>query len=160
MEGERINHSWYMVHNHGYGGWVAAGMEVVNGRHTGQSQEGLVACRVLQCHQCHHLALSHGHGGWVAAGMEVVNGRHTGQSQEGLVACRVLQCHHLALSKCEVMTLMTPDRTAFPVRSSGWRRAGSGRSSRVGLNTDATRRLRFDFHAAGWLHSMVLHGHL
>ena len=27
------------------------------------------------------------------------------------------------------------------------------------LARDATRRLRFVVHAAGWLHSMVLHGH-
>ena len=33
-----------------------------------------------------------------------------------------------------------------------------GRSSWKCLTRDATRRLRFVVHAAGWLHSMVLHG--
>ena len=32
------------------------------------------------------------------------------------------------------------------------------RSSWKGLTRDATRRLRFVVHAAGWLHSMVIHG--
>ena len=48
---------------------------------------------------------------------------------------------------------MIPDHTTIQVRSSGF-----GRSSWKGLTQDATRRLRIVVHAAGWLHSMVLHG--
>ena len=52
---------------------------------------------------------------------------------------------------------MIPDHTTIQVRSSGYGQAGIGRSSWKGLTRDATRRLRFIVHAAGWLHSMVLH---
>ena len=55
---------------------------------------------------------------------------------------------------------MIPDHTTIQVRSSGYGRAGIGRSSWKGLTRDATRRLRFVVHAAGWLHSMVLHGRI
>ena len=55
---------------------------------------------------------------------------------------------------------MIPDHTTIQVRSSGYGRAGIGRSSWKGLTRDATRRLRFVVHAADWLHSMVLHGRL
>ena len=50
------------------------------------------------------------------------------------------------------------DHTTIQVRSTGYGRAGIGRSSWKGLTRDATRRLRFVVHAAVWLHSMVLHG--
>ena len=53
-------------------------------------------------------------GGWVMAGMEVVVGRYAGQSQGGCMSGNAG-----ALPKCEVKTLMTPDNTAFQVRSSG-----------------------------------------
>ena len=53
---------------------------------------------------------------------------------------------------------MIPDHTTIQVRSSGYGRVGIGRFSWKGLTRDATRRLRFVVHAAGWLHSMVLHG--
>ena len=56
--------------------------------------------------------------------------------------------------------MITPDRTTIQVRSSGLGRAGIGRSSWKGLSRYAMRRLRFVVHAAGWLHSMVLHGHI
>ena len=40
MEGGPVSHSWCMcVVSHGYGGWVEAGMEVVVGKHAGQSQQ-------------------------------------------------------------------------------------------------------------------------
>ena len=55
---------------------------------------------------------------------------------------------------------MIQDHTTIQVRSSGEGRARIGRSSWKGLARDATRRFRFVVHAAGWLHSMVLHGRL
>ena len=55
---------------------------------------------------------------------------------------------------------MIPDHTTIQVRSSGLGRAGIARSSWKGLARDATRRLRFVVHAAGWLHSSVLHGRI
>ena len=63
-----------------------------------------------------------------------------------------------AFPECVGNTLITHDRTTIQVRSSGEGRAGIGRSSWKGLTWDTTRRLRFVVHAAGWLHSMVLHG--
>ena len=46
MEGGRIIHIWCTgVDGHTYARLSGAGMEVVVGRHAGQSQEGLVACR-------------------------------------------------------------------------------------------------------------------
>ena len=53
---------------------------------------------------------------------------------------------------------MIPDHTTIQVRSSWQGRAGIGRSSWKGLTRDAARRLRFVVNAAGWLHSMVIHG--
>ena len=58
------------------------------------------------------------------------------------------------LRKCEVKTLMTSGHTAFQVHNSWYGQAEIGRSSWEGL---ITRRLRFVVHAAGLLHSMVLH---
>ena len=52
---------------------------------------------------------------------------------------------------------MIPDHTTIQVRISGKGQAGIGRFSWKGLTRYATRRLRFVVHAAGWLHSMVLH---
>ena len=60
-----------------------------------------------------------------------------------------------ALPECEVKTLIT---------SPSWCAAlGRLESKLVGilwkaLAWDATRRLRLDVNAAGWLHSLVLHG--
>ena len=54
---------------------------------------------------------------------------------------------------------MIPDHTTIQVRSSVKVRAGIGRSSWKGLTRNVTRRLRFVDHAAGRLHSIVLHGH-
>ena len=45
---------------------------------------------------------------WLVAGIVVVDGKHVEQIQEGLVA----------LSKCDVKTLMTRNHTAFQVRRS------------------------------------------
>ena len=92
--------------------------------------------------------------GWMGAGMELVLGRHAGQSQ---VVAR-MSGDAGAFPECVGNTLITPDRTTIQVRSSGYGRAGIGRSSWKCLTRDATRRLRFVVHAAGWLHSMVLHG--
>ena len=62
------------------------------------------------------------------------------------------------LPECQAKTLMTPDHTVVQVRSSGRGLAGIGLSSLNGFSRDATRWLRFVVHAAGWRHSMVLHG--
>ena len=88
--------------------------------------------------------------GW----MELVIGKHAGQS---LVGGRMTGDAG-EFPVCVGNTLITPDRTTIQVRSSGYGRAGIGRSSWKGLTRDATRRLRFVVHAAGWLHCMVLHG--
>ena len=92
--------------------------------------------------------------GWMGAGMELVLGKHAGQSQ---VVGR-MSGDAGAFPECVGNTLITPDSTIIQVRSSGYGRAGIGRSYWKGLTRDATRRLRFVVHAAGWLHSMVLHG--
>ena len=92
--------------------------------------------------------------GWMGAGMELVLGRHAGQSQ----MVGRMSGDAGAFPECVWNTLITPDRTTVQVRYSGWGRAGIGRSSWKGLTRDATRRLRFVVHAAGWLLSMVLHG--
>ena len=50
LDGIRINHSWCLgVVSHRCGGFGRAGMEVVAGRHVGQSQE-LVACQEMPEH--------------------------------------------------------------------------------------------------------------
>ena len=83
----------------------------------------------------------------MGAGMELVFGKYAGQRCQSTFRVRGDK-------------LMIPDRTTIQVRSSGLGRAGIGRSSWKGLTRDATRRLRFVVHAAGWLHSMVLHGRI
>ena len=60
------------------------------------------------------------------------------------------------ISKCKVRKLKTPDHTAFQVAAMGWVKSELVRF--LGVGTDARKRLRFVVHAAGWLHSMVLHG--
>ena len=92
--------------------------------------------------------------GWIEAGMELVLGMHAGQSQ---VVGR-MSGDAGAFPECVVNTLITPARTTIQVRCSGYGRAGIGRFFWKGLARDATRRLRFVVHAAGWLHSMVIHG--
>ena len=57
-----------------------------------------------------------------------------------------------------VITLMTPDHTTFQVYSSGRVAPKLVGIFVKALTRDATRRFRFVVHAAGWLHSMVLHG--
>ena len=48
MEGGRVIHSWCIcVVSHSYGVLGGAGVEVMVGRHAGQIQEGLVACRKM-----------------------------------------------------------------------------------------------------------------
>ena len=81
--------------------------------------------------------------GWMGAGMELVFGKHAGQSQ---VVGRMSE-HFQSVGN----TLITPDRTTIQVRSSGYGRVGIGRSFWKGITRDATRRLRFVVHAAGWL---------
>ena len=90
--------------------------------------------------------------GWMGAGVEVVVGRHAGQSQ----GVSRVSGDAGAFSECELNTLITPDRATIQVRSSGQDQAGIGRSSWKGVERDATRRLWFFVHAAGWLHSMEL----
>ena len=72
--------------------------------------------------------------GWVGAGIELVFGKHAGQSQ---VHGR-MSGDAGAFPECVGYTLMTPDRTTIQVRSSGYGRAGIGRSSWKGLTRDAT----------------------
>ena len=78
-------------------------------------------------------------------GMEVLVGRNAGQSLEGDAG---------VFLQCEVRTLVTPPSLCTALV----------RVERVlvdlpgkGLARDATKRLWFVVHAAGWLHSMVLH---
>ena len=87
--------------------------------------------------------VGHVYGG-LGAGMEVVDGEHAGTCQ--------------GTSRVQGDALMIPDHTAFKVHRSLLCRVGIGRSSGKALARTKTRRLRFVFHAAGWLHSMVLHG--
>ena len=54
-------------------------------------------------------------------------------------------------------TLMTETTAAFQVRSSGYGRAGFIGLPEKALTLDATKRLQFNVHAAGWLYSTVLH---
>ena len=61
------------------------------------------------------------------------------------------------LPECEVKILMTHDYTTTQVCSSGYSQARICWSSDKTLTQDATRRLRFIVHAAGWLQSMVYH---
>ena len=67
--------------------------------------------------------------GWMATGMELVLGKHAGQSQ---VVGR-MSGDAGAFPECVGNTLITPDRTTIQVRSSGYGRAGNGRSSWKGL---------------------------
>ena len=63
-----------------------------------------------------------------------------------------------ALAECEGKALMTSDYTGFQVCCSGYFGAGIGRSSWEDLSTGCREKApRFIVHAAGWLHSMVLH---
>ena len=60
------------------------------------------------------------------------------------------------LPECDMLTLTTPD----PSRCAT---LGRVEPESIGLHgkaltRDATRRFRFVVHAAGWLHSMALHG--
>ena len=51
VEGGRVCHSWCMfVVSHGFGWLGEAGMEVVDGMHAVQSQEGMVACQEMSEH--------------------------------------------------------------------------------------------------------------
>ena len=93
--------------------------------------------------------------GWMVAWIELVLGRYAVQSH---VVGR-MSGDAGAFPECVGNTLITPDRTTIQVRSSGYGRAGIGRSSWKDLTRDTMRRIRFIVHAAGWLHSMVIHGH-
>ena len=83
---------------------------------------------------------SHGYGG-LDGGRD---DKHAGQSQ---VVGR-MSGDAAAFTECVWNTLITPDRTTIQVRSSGYGRAGIGRSSWKGLTWDATRRFRFVVNAA------------
>ena len=68
-----------------------------------------------------------------------------------------MSCDAVALRKCEVNTLMTPASTCTAL--------GRVEPELVGfpgkaLEWDATQSLWFIVHAAGLLHSMVLHGRI
>ena len=81
--------------------------------------------------------------GLVGTGMEVVDCMHVGKSQ-GVVTCR-------STSRVRGDTLITP-----PSRCTALGRVEPeliGVPGKV-LIQDATRRIRFVVHAAGWLHSM------
>ena len=62
-----------------------------------------------------------------------------------------------AVPECEVMTLVTPNHSAFLVCSSGLGQAKIGLFFGMTLKWDAMRRRWFDVDPAGWVHSMVLH---
>ena len=81
--------------------------------------------------------------GWVGAGMEVVVSMHA-------VQCQSISGYAGALPESAMWrpwSRLLPGTqlwlAGIPVKALLW---------------DATRRLRFVVHAAGWLHSMVLHG--
>ena len=81
----------------------------------------------------------------------MTGGMQAGQSQGG---SHVGRC--MAHLECDVKTLITPPSTC--------RALGRVESELVGLfvkalSQDATRRLLFIVHTAGWLHSLVLRGH-
>ena len=63
-----------------------------------------------------------------------------------------------ARPECEVNTPMTPDRIAFWCAAPGMVEPGFVGFQGKALTRDAMRRLRFVVHAAGWLHSVVIHG--
>ena len=86
--------------------------------------------------------------------MEVAVGKHAGKSQGVGRASGDAE----AFPECEVNTLIT--LIAPPSRRSA---LGRVELELVGLHgkaltRDATRRLQFVVHAAGWQHSTVLHG--
>ena len=56
-------------------------------------------------------------------------------------------------------TLTTSDHTSVQLRSYWLGRAEIGPSSGGGVNTGRHEKVRFVVHAAGWLRTMVLHGH-
>ena len=86
----------------------------------------------------------------MGADMEVVVGMHTGQSHGGWPHVR--RCQNISF------VLMTPDHTVLLVNSSGRVKLELvGLPGRT-LAQDKTRMLLFVVNAAGWLHSMVLHG--
>ena len=92
---------------------------------------------------------SHGYGRFGGAGMEVVDGMHAGKIQGGshVGRCRCT-CHRwhpiTPPSRCAALGRVEPELVGLPG---------------MDLALDATRRLRFVVHTAGWLHSTVLHGH-
>ena len=55
-------------------------------------------------------------------------------------------------------TPVTEKTAVLQMRSSGHGRVRFVGHSGKALTRDGMRRLRFDVHAAGWLHSIVLHG--
>ena len=63
-----------------------------------------------------------------------------------------------ALPECELKILMTSDHTAFSCASLGTVEPESNGLPGRALTQNAMRRLQFIVNAAGWLHSMVLHG--
>ena len=87
--------------------------------------------------------------GWVGAGMEVVDLIH-GQSQGGW--SHDGRCRNISKvsgdtlmtlpSRCEALGSVEPEFVGLPGKA---------------LTLDATRRLRFIVHAAGWLHSTVVY---
>ena len=92
-------------------------------------------------------------GGWMGTRMELVFGKHAGQSQVvGRMSGDAGEFPVCGEYTDDTLTYHHPG-AQFWVGS-----AGIGRSSWKDLTRDATRRLRFVVHAAGWLHSMVLHG--
>ena len=81
--------------------------------------------------------------------MEVVDGMFAGESLG--VKSHAGRCRSTSLVRGD--TMMTPDYT-----HSGYAALGRVGLPGKALARDATRRLRFDGYAAGWLHSMVIHG--
>ena len=104
-------------------------------------------------HRWHRGVVSHSYGGLGGGRDEVAVGGHGRQSQERLIARREMPEHFPnARRGHRLHPIIPPSRYAA---------LGRIESELVGLpgmalTWEATRRLRFVVHVAGWLHSMVL----
>ena len=98
--------------------------------------------------------VSRGYGVLGGGRAAVVNGMHASLGQGGW--SHVERCRSIYRVRGD--TLVTPDHTlsrCVALRSGEPELVGLPRKA---LAQDATRRFRLVVHAAGWLHSMVLHG--
>ena len=129
--------------------------------------DSILLLLLLNCHRCLRMipealelrmedgwvslwmcVVSHGYGG-LGGGMDGGGGWHAcGTKPRGLDTCRALLVRGDKLmtppSRCAALGMAESESVGFPGKA---------------LARDATRRLRFVVHAAGWLHSMMLHGY-